>query len=153
MTGFVDRLRLADEQRAAFAAWPRRWWAGLPRPVRLGALVAFAAFLVALPILQPPVLTTTGTDFTGVLFTVGVYCLCALGLNIVVGLAGLLDLGYIGFFAVGAYSVAVFGSPQSKLATEYPWLVCIPIAIAISMVSGAILGGPTLRLRVTTWPS
>ena len=62
-------------------------------------------------------------------------------------MAGLLDLGYIGFYATGAYSVAVFGSPDSDLNTKYPWVVCIPIAIAISMLAGVILGGPTLRLR------
>ncbi|HEY1176355.1 MAG TPA: branched-chain amino acid ABC transporter permease, partial [Phytomonospora sp.] len=55
--------------------------------------------------------------------------------------------GYIGFYAVGAYSVALFGSPQSVVATKFPWLICVPIAIALAMVSGVILGTPTLRLR------
>jgi branched-chain amino acid transport system permease protein len=143
----VDVLRAVDERRAALMRVPRRWWAALPRPARYAVLLALIALLVLLPILNPPVLTTPGSDFPTVLFIVAVYCVAALGLNIVVGLAGLLDLGYVGFYAVGAYSVAVFGSPQSALATEYPWLVCIPIAIALSMVAGVLLGSPTLRLR------
>ena len=80
--------------------------------------------------------------------------LLALGLNIVVGYAGLLDLGFFGFFAVGAYTVALLTSPESKLITEYnwlespwPWLVAMPIAIALALLSGVLLGWPTLRLR------
>jgi branched-chain amino acid transport system permease protein len=142
-----DRLRALDDRRARWAAAPRRWWNGLPKPARWALFAVLAVLLVLLPILDPPLLTTPGSDFPTVLFIVGVYCLAALGLNIVVGLAGLLDLGYVGFYAVGAYSVAVFGSPSSPLATAYPWLVCIPIAIALSMVAGVVLGAPTLRLR------
>ena len=78
----------------------------------------------------------------------------ALGLNVVVGYAGLLDLGFFGFFAVGAYTTALFASPESKLITEYnwfnspwPWLVTVPLAVALAMLSGALLGWPTLRLR------
>ena len=72
-----------------------------------------------------------------------VYVLVALGLNVVVGWAGLLDLGYVGFYAVGAYTVAILSSKHANL----PWLICVPIAMAVSMLSGVILGGPTLRLR------
>jgi len=67
----------------------------------------------------------------------------ALGLNVVVGLAGLLDLGYVGFYAVGAYTVAILSSQHANL----PWLLCMPIAVLVSMVAGVILGTPTLRLR------
>jgi branched-chain amino acid transport system permease protein len=126
---------------------PRRWWSSLSRPARGVVLVMFAVLLALLPVVEPPLLTTPDTDFSGVLFLVGVYCLCALGLNIVVGLAGLLDLGYVGFFAVGAYTLAVLGSPDSRLGTALPWLLCIPAAVAVSLVAGVILGGPTLRLR------
>ena len=77
------------------------------------------------------------------LFTCAVYVLIAIGLNVVVGLAGLLDLGYVGFFAVGAYSVALFGSTQSPVVKSLQerfdlpedwavaWAVCIPIALAL----------------------
>jgi branched-chain amino acid transport system permease protein len=100
-------------------------------------------FLFALPLLNIPVITTPDSDFGGVLFTVATYVLVALGLNIVVGYAGLLDLGYVGFYAVGAYTVAVLGSEHGHL----PWLVTVPIAVVAALVSGIILGAPTLRVR------
>lgn len=125
----------------------RDLWDTLPRWVRLVALLAGIGFLAALPTLGLPVVPTPGSDFTAVLFYVGFYALCAIGLNIVVGMAGLLDLGYVGFFATGAYAMAVFGSPESSLGVAIPWFLCIPLAVAVSMVAGVFLGWPTLRLR------
>ena len=90
-----------------------------------------------------PVITTPDSDFGGVLFTVSTYVLVALGLNIVVGYAGLLDLGYVGFYAVGAYTVGVLGSAHGKV----PWLLCVPVAVVAALISGIILGAPTLRVR------
>jgi len=69
--------------------------------------------------------------------------LVALGLNVVVGMAGLLDLGYVGFYAVGAYSLAILTSRHATV----PWLISIPISVGISMLAGVLLGAPTLRLR------
>ncbi|MEY2643235.1 MAG: hypothetical protein RLZZ368_1882 [Actinomycetota bacterium] len=87
---------------------------------------------------------TPGTNFEGVITDkVVIYVLVALGLNVVVGLAGLLDLGYVGFYAVGAYTVGILSSQHANL----PWLVCVPIAVVVSMLAGVILGTPTLRLR------
>ncbi len=115
----------------------------LPKPVKI-ILMVFAALLAyALPIINPPILSTPDTDFGGVLFIVSVYVLVALGLNIVVGYAGLLDLGYVGFYAVGAYVVAVLTSQHAS----WPWLATIPIAVMVTMVTGVILGAPTLRVR------
>jgi branched-chain amino acid transport system permease protein len=106
--------------------------------------MVFAALLAyALPILDPPYISTPDTDFGGVLFIVSLYVLVALGLNIVVGYAGLLDLGYVGFYAVGAYTVGVLTSGHGSV----PFLLTIPIAVALAMLSGVILGGPTLRVR------
>ena len=116
---------------------------GLPKGVKILLWAAFAVFLFLLPLLNIPFLTTEGSDFGGVLFTVATYVLVALGLNIVVGYAGLLDLGYVGFYAVGAYTVGVLTSEHAKLS----WLVVVPIAIVAAMVSGVILGAPTLRVR------
>ena len=116
---------------------------GLPKGVKLALWVAFAVFLFLLPLLNIPLVTTEGSDFGGVLFTVATYVLVALGLNIVVGYAGLLDLGYVGFYAVGAYTVGVLSAEHASL----PWLLSVPIAIAIAMLSGIILGAPTLRVR------
>jgi branched-chain amino acid transport system permease protein len=99
-------------------------------------------------------LYTTGNDMASVLFECTFYILLALGLNIVVGYAGLLDLGFFGFFAVGAYTVALLTSPESKLITEYnwlespwPWLLTVPLAIALTLLSGVLLGWPSLRVR------
>jgi branched-chain amino acid transport system permease protein len=141
-------------------------WADLPRPVRWAFGVAGVVFLYYLPYLGIPGLTWLRTDsieggsnWAGVLFLCAVYVLIAIGLNVVVGLAGLLDLGYVGFFAIGAYSVALFGSTQSPVVKalqnrfDLPetwavaWAVCIPIALALTLISGVILGWPTLRLR------
>jgi branched-chain amino acid transport system permease protein len=142
-----DALYNIDQRRVAMVHAVSGWWDRLPWPVRWILIAAFVTLLFLLPVINPPLITTPDADFATVLFVVGVYCVAALGLNIVVGLAGLLDLGYVGFYAVGAYTVAMFASPNSELATEFPWLVCIPIAIALSMLAGLILGAPTLRLR------
>jgi branched-chain amino acid transport system permease protein len=71
--------------------------------------------------------------------------LLALGLNIVVGFAGLLDLGYIAFYAVGAYVYALLASPQFGL--HLPFWVILPIGAAVAALFGVLLGAPTLKLR------
>ncbi|MDE2423138.1 MAG: ABC transporter ATP-binding protein [Betaproteobacteria bacterium] len=73
------------------------------------------------------------------------YLMLSLGLNVVVGYAGLLDLGYIAFFAVGAYSYALLSSPQFGL--HWPLLVILPIGALCAGVFGVLLGAPTLRLK------
>jgi branched-chain amino acid transport system permease protein len=78
----------------------------------------------------------------------GIFVLLAVGLNVVVGLAGLLDLGYIAFFAIGAYSTAYWTDklPVHPPVTLNPFLV-MPIAVLTAVLAGVILGAPTLRLR------
>ena len=115
----------------------------LPKPAKIALWALFVLFLFALPVLNIPIITTPDSDFGGVLFTVTTYVLVALGLNIVVGYAGLLDLGYVAFYAVGAYTVAVLGSAHAHL----PWLLTVPIAVVVALVAGVIIGAPTLRLR------
>lgn len=115
----------------------------LPKPVKILLWVLLALLAYALPLLEPPLLSTPGVDFGGVLFTVSIYCLVALGLNIVVGYAGLLDLGYVGFYAIGAYTVAILTSFHAS----WPLLFAIPAGVAAAMVSGVLLGAPTLRVR------
>ena len=75
----------------------------------------------------------------------GIYILLALGLNVVVGFAGLLDLGYAAFFAIGAYTAASAASPRHGL--HLPFWVILFLAVAVAALFGAILGAPTLRLR------
>src|SRR6478736_8194180 len=117
--------------------WLRlRWVRGLM--IGGGILLAYA-----LPLLRPPVLTTTGSDFGGVLVAMTSYALVAVGLNIVIGYAGLLDLGYVGFYATGAYTTGVLTSQHAS----WPFFFVLPISIAVTMVFGVILGAPTLRVR------
>ena len=141
MTALVARIRAGRE-----AIGVR--WRQAPRWTVIAAIIAF---FYALPnkefyqYLGP--IPTTGSNFGQVLFTISIYVLLAVGLNIVVGYAGLLDLGYFGFFAVGAYTVAVLTSPASDLKTQWPWLMALPVALVVAMISGVLLGMPTLRLR------
>ncbi|OJF13974.1 branched-chain amino acid ABC transporter permease [Couchioplanes caeruleus] len=130
----------------------RGWFGRQHWAVRLVLAITFALVAYLLPYVgQVPVIgpqiITQGVDWPSALFYMSYYVLLALGLNVVVGFAGLLDLGYVGFFAVGAYTVAMLTSPDSVLHTEWGWLASIPIALAITMVSGLLLGWPTLRLR------
>ena len=130
----------------------RGWFGRQHWAVRTAVLIVFAVlayllpYAAEIPVLGPQIVTQ-GIDWSSALFNMSYYVLLALGLNVVVGFAGLLDLGYVGFFAVGAYTVAMLTSPDSVLHTEWAWLAAIPVALAITMVSGLILGWPTLRLR------
>jgi branched-chain amino acid transport system permease protein len=117
--------------------------ARLPRPVKLVLIVLLVLFLYALPLLDPPFISPSESDFGGVLFNVAAYVLVALGLNVVLGYAGLLDLGYVGFYAVGAYTVGVLGSLHGSV----PFLLLLPLAAVVATISGVLLGAPTLRVR------
>jgi branched-chain amino acid transport system permease protein len=150
----VEENSKAQRQRARFAGngGLRGWFGRQPFLVR--AVVVFAAAVGAyllpyvgnIPVIGPQIVTE-GIDWPSALFEISYFVLLAIGLNVVVGFAGLLDLGYVGFFAVGAYAVALLSSKDSNLGTNWPWLATIPIAIALAMLSGLILGWPTLRLR------
>ncbi|TKV60613.1 branched-chain amino acid ABC transporter permease [Nakamurella flava] len=134
----------------------RSWWNAQSRPAQWAYGLPFILLIALLPILNIPVLTTEGTNFGGVMAQFGMYALIAIGLNVVVGQAGLLDLGYVGFYAVGAYTIALLTSPDSPwnqtgeggwLSSQWAWLACLPLAVAITAISGLLLGSPTLRLR------
>ncbi|GAB3186075.1 amino acid/amide ABC transporter membrane protein 2 (HAAT family) [Micromonospora palomenae] len=162
----IDKIRNADRRRVGMLTSVGDRFRALPKWQQIAALVALVAFLYYLPYLGIPGLTWLRTDsiaggnnWAGVLFVCAIYVLVAIGLNVVVGLAGLLDLGYIGFFAVGAYSVALFGSVNSPVVKwiqrefDLPptwavtWSICLLLAIVLTMVFGVLLGWPTLRLR------
>jgi branched-chain amino acid transport system permease protein len=79
---------------------------------------------------------------------IAIYALLAIGLNVVIGWAGMLDLGFVAFFAIGAYSAAFWtGALPVKPPVELNNFLVIPIAVATCLVAGLILGAPTLRLR------
>jgi branched-chain amino acid transport system permease protein len=108
---------------------------------------------VALLVLMPGIGYVNGY-YLEVATQVGIFAALALGLNIVVGLAGLLDLGYVAFFAVGAYSWAIFGSPHANLifGGGFPlapgWFyVFLFVGLAVAAIAGVLLGLPVLRLR------
>jgi branched-chain amino acid transport system permease protein len=81
----------------------------------------------------------------GVLTRICLYATLALGLNIVVGFAGLLDLGYVAFFGIGSYLYAFLSSPHFGI--HLPFLLALPVIIVATAVSGILIGAPTLRLR------
>ena len=87
-----------------------------------------------------------GLFLSEVLTIVGLYVLLGLGLNIVVGFAGLLDLGYVAFFAIGAYTVAVLTSPELGFFSLSFW-GALPLAIFMGVLSGVLLGIPVLKMR------
>jgi branched-chain amino acid transport system permease protein len=112
--------------------WNKAQWAGV-------ALVAIA--LVALPF----ALASVGTAWVRITNLAILFILLSLGLNIVVGFAGLLDLGYIAFYAVGAYAYALLASPHFNIHLPF-WLI-LPIGALVACVFGVLLGAPTLKLR------
>lgn len=125
----------------------RAWWNNLSRPQQWLGVLPVVALVYAIPVLNPPFVTTEPTvDFPIAMFQCASLVLVALGLNVVVGQAGLLDLGYVGFFAVGTYVAAIFTSPESAL-DKVPYLAALPLAMVVTTVAGLILGMPTLRLR------
>jgi branched-chain amino acid transport system permease protein len=96
-------------------------------------------------LLMPWALAEYGTRWVRITNLAILYIFLALGLNIVVGFAGLLDLGYIAFYAVGAYAYALLASPHFGL--HLPFWVILPIGAAVACLFGALLGAPTLKLR------
>ena len=102
--------------------------------------------MIALTLLLLPfALTQAGTAWVRIANFALLYVLLALGLNIVVGFAGLLDLGYIAFYAVGAYAYALLASPHFGL--HLPFWIILPIGAAVAALFGVMLGAPTLKLR------
>jgi branched-chain amino acid transport system permease protein len=110
------------------------------------ALVWAGVAIVGLALLVLPfALTGVGTAWVRITNLAILFVFLALGLNIVVGFAGLLDLGYIAFYAVGAYVYALLASPHFGI--HLPFWVILPIGAAVACLFGAMLGAPTLKLR------
>src|SRR5918993_558760 len=111
---------------------------------------AILIFLIAFPFIDQ----SLGLRLMGALLPIGIYALLAMGLNIVVGYAGLLDLGYAAFFAIGAYTVGFLTSPASVFVRagmippffQQFWPALI-VAFIVAAIFGVLLGAPTLRLR------
>ena len=118
------------------------WESSSPWQRRL-LVVTVIAVIYGMPFLNNPLINTPGSLYQSVLFyPVGMFILLALGLNVVVGKSGLLDLGFVAFFAIGAYTMGILGTKTSLNFFEI-----LPIAMGLAMISGVLLGAPALRLR------
>ena len=107
----------------------------------LSLILATAAVLVILPLFA-------GKLTNELLANVGLFVLLALGLNVVVGLAGILDLGYVAFFAVGSYSTAVLTAATSpRINPELPWFVALIGVVILTGLVGLFIGAPVIRMR------
>jgi len=119
----------------SIARWKRHSaapWAG-------AAIVALA--LLALPF----ALAAVGTAWVRITNLAILFVFLSLGLNIVVGFAGLLDLGYVAFYAVGAYVYALLASPHFGI--HWPFWAILPIGAAVAALFGVLIGAPTLKMR------
>ncbi|MGZ8629675.1 MAG: branched-chain amino acid ABC transporter permease [Actinomycetota bacterium] len=146
----VLKQRKGDAIRDAIVARRSRGSAG-PRLTPLSFLLMLVALAVVL--IAPHVL---GSVISQVLGTVMVFALLGLGLNIVVGYAGLLDLGYVFFFTLGAYSLALLtgatlntfiGSSEPAISLNLNFYIAVPIVVLIAALAGVLIGAPVLRLR------
>jgi branched-chain amino acid transport system permease protein len=110
------------------------------RTLRGGSIGIAVVLLLLLPVLL-------GLYISDVLDTVGLYLVMGLGLNIVVGFAGLLDLGYVAFYAIGSYTVGILTSPEHVTGIIHNWWLAFPFGIIMAVFAGIILGIPVLRMR------
>ena len=123
--------------------WGADLWERSNRTKRVGLVLAFIAAAACLPFLGISFLDTPNASYSAVLVhPIAMFVLMALGLNIVVGKSGMLDLGYVAFFAIGAYAMGILG-------VRYSWNTweVMPVGILLAMFAGLLLGFPTLRLR------
>jgi branched-chain amino acid transport system permease protein len=120
----------------------REFWSGLPRLVQYGIILAL---VVATPYLVGIAEQSSNFALLSQINRALIYVVLALGLNIVVGFAGLLDLGYAAFFAIGAYSFGVLTWPN--LGIQASFFIAIWICAVIAAFFGILVGTPTLRLR------
>ncbi|MEP6477647.1 MAG: branched-chain amino acid ABC transporter permease [Actinomycetota bacterium] len=153
--GLGERLRVvfrppaASERADGEEAHPQEAGIGSRRMGTVVAWLVVAGLLLVLPYLVGPVVSR-------ILGTVGIFLLLGLGLNIVVGYAGLLDLGYVAFFSVGAYFMAILtggqrvtfkGFQPPAFGANLSFWVALPIVVAAAALIGALIGAPVLRLR------
>ncbi|HYM30188.1 MAG TPA: high-affinity branched-chain amino acid ABC transporter permease LivM [Candidatus Cybelea sp.] len=136
---FCGRLAMTA-LRAGDAGWFRTFGARLAPRVRLGrGRIGFGVAFLALVLPLIPGVENQTLD-RGIL--VLIYVMLGWGLNVVVGLAGLLDLGYVAFYAVGAYSYALLAAYLG-----FTFWICLPLAALLAATFGVVLGFPVLRLR------
>ena len=154
LTGFLGGLLSRGVGRGSWrvragANWKNNWDGFNQKPfikqIRGNPATRYVIYgvLLVLVFLVPLV---AGQYWNYTIGTVCIYVLLGLGLNIVVGLAGLLDLGYVAFFAIGAYTMALLTAPAPQHLMWSFW-IALPIGIVLAGVTGLLLGAPVLRLR------
>ena len=109
------------------------------------AMALTTALMYVLPLVPPLSVVQPPGPWYDSFANAGVFVLLAMGLNVVIGMAGLLDLGYAAFFAIGAYTYAYSNSPFA--GTDFPFFPMLFVGAAIAAIFGILLGAPTLRLR------
>jgi branched-chain amino acid transport system permease protein len=147
-TGFTEEF-IGFALAVGFAAWGLNASGVLARLTELTARNRIATSVAAFAAALLFVFLQTSDQYNTIADDILIFATVALGLNIVVGLAGLLDLGYVAFLGVGAYSAAlVSGALSSRYAhTVLPFWGQILIGVSVSIIAGVIIGAPTLRLR------
>lgn len=136
VVGGLVYWRLGIDQKAVNQKRsPRR-----QRVIRWGTIGVLAVIVLLLPAIL-------GIYFSEILDDVGIYVLMGLGLNIVVGFAGLLDLGYVAFYAIGAYTLGVLTTSEAVGLLHLSFWVAAPGALLVAVFAGVVLGLPILRLR------
>jgi branched-chain amino acid transport system permease protein len=118
----------------------------LPKRTQQG-LRWFSWIIILLLLLIWP--NVAGSYISDVTNSVGIFILMGLGLNIVVGYAGLLDLGYVAFFALGAYTMAMLTTTGGEITANFQWTFwqALPVAIFVAVLAGVVLGIPVLKIR------
>ena len=154
LTGFLGGLLSRGVGRGSWRTrrmtnWKNSWDSFIQKPLikqvrgnRYTRFIIYGVLLVLL-FLVPLV---AGQYWNYTIGTVAIYILLGLGLNIVVGLAGLLDLGYVAFFAIGAYTMALLTAPAPQHLLWSFW-IALPIGVVLAALAGFLLGAPVLRLR------
>src|SRR3990170_6260363 len=151
---------------ATVVGWPRAYRSAYERrPVRTILLTILVAVVLVYPLIYPAVPSNITRALplpsSTVVMAMLIFAIMAIGLNVVIGFAGLLDPGYVAFYALGAYTAAFLASPHwggvsivlfSNVPPGFPGIhlpftLIVLIAAAVAAVFGALLGAPTLRLR------
>jgi branched-chain amino acid transport system permease protein len=154
LTGFLGGWLSRGVGRSSWRArseanWKDKWDAFNQRPllkqVRGNRSTRYVIYgVLLLMVFLIPLVAGQYWNYT--IGTVLIYVLLGLGLNIVVGLAGLLDLGYVAFFAIGAYTMALLTAPAPQHLMWSFW-IALPIGVVLAAITGLLLGAPVLRLR------
>ena len=136
IVGVIRNYGAPESERAARTLPPAR----LEQAARFASLYILAAVLLFMPLI-------VGVFPSEVLVNIGLFVMMGFGINIVVGFAGLLDLGYVAFFSVGAYTTALLTSTNSVLGWELTFWGALPIVFVVTAFTGLLVGAPVLRMR------